>query len=83
MNEIKEELYQSMMIGDLTISSDTSKQILEYIEEKDREIERLNNIINELEEYLKENSKDLQFECSRYYKDVLDKLKGLKGEKDG
>lgn len=41
MNKIKEELYQSMMIGDLTISSDTSKQILDYMEEKDREIERL------------------------------------------
>lgn len=36
------------------------------------------NIINELEKWLKENSKELQFECSRYYKEVLDKLKKMK-----
>lgn len=48
--------------------------------DKNKEINRLNNIIDELEKFLKENSKDLQFECSRYYKDILDKLKELKGD---
>ena len=40
---------------------------------------RLNNIIDELEKYLKENSKQSKiFECDRYYKSILDKLKELK-----
>jgi len=44
------------------------------------EIERLNNIINELFEYLKENSKQPElFESDRYYEDILDKLQELLG----
>ena len=44
------------------------------------ENKRLNNIINELFEYLKENSKQPElFESDRYYEDVLDKLQELLG----
>ena len=49
---------------------------------KDTELERerLNNIINELFEYLKENSKQPElFESDRYYEDILDKLQELLG----
>ena len=42
------------------------------------EIERLNNIINELENYLKEYSNDLEFRC--YANMFLDKLQELKEE---
>ena len=45
-----------------------------------KEIERLNNIINELFEYLNENSKQPElFESDRYYENVLDKLQELSG----
>lgn len=50
------------------------------IAELEYEVKRLNNIINELFEYLKENSKQPElFESDRYYEDVLDKLQELKG----
>lgn len=42
------------------------------------ENERLNNIINELEKYLKGYSNDLEFRC--YANMFLDKLQELKGE---
>lgn len=56
---------------------------------KDKEIERLNNIINELEEWLKEQ-RDYYYEYPYYSDfnaygskcdDILEKLKELKGEK--
>ena len=51
------------------------------LEEKDKEIDRLNNIINELEKWVKEDVKeekpDLYFQVLRKI-DVLDKLKELK-----
>ena len=75
MNEIKEELYQSMMIGDLTISSDTSKQILDYIEEKDKEIERLKKGYCELEKYFAKPNKFI--ERPERIK-ILDRIKELK-----
>ena len=65
-----------------------SNQILcKDIEEKDKEIERLNNIINELEKWLEEKDEEYQPYYSSYdyngeYEDCLDKLKELKGEKN-
>ena len=47
------------------------------IQEKDKEIERLTNIINELENYLIEMS-DRSWDDNGAYDDVLDKLKELK-----
>ena len=59
-----------------------SNQILcKDIEEKDKEIERLNNIIDELEKWIMEDVKDekpdLFFQVLRKI-DILDKLKELK-----
>ena len=53
---------------------------IEYVseKEKDKEIERLNNIINGIEKYLIECSQDLEFRC--YANNFLDKLRELKGD---
>ena len=72
------------------ISLDTAKKLenkeravnilLSRIAKLEYEVERLNNIINELFEYLKENSKQPElFESDRYYENVLDKLQELLG----
>ena len=51
-------------------------KMTEMCVEKDKEIERLNNIINELEEYLIEQ---VEKSYSNDYDNVLDKLDELKG----
>ncbi len=65
------------------------KQLANYknVHEKDlKEIERQNNIINELEKWLKENNERLHKAIGRKcvtqesYEEVLDKIKELKGE---
>ena len=57
----------------------TKEQVIEDMMLDNKEIERLTNIINELEKYLKENSKQSElFECDRNYKSVLKKLQELK-----
>jgi len=53
-------------------------------QEKDKEIERLNNIINELEKYIASeyycfDNESIEFEVS---KNILDKLKELKEKSD-
>ena len=55
------------------------------IQEKDKEIERLNNIINELEEWLKKEIFDLNGDYDYEgvvsgYENVLNKLQELKGD---
>lgn len=50
------------------------------IDEKDKEIERLNNIINELENYFKEKDNDGYEKL--YVEDILYKLKELKESGD-
>ena len=52
------------------------------ISELEIEIERLNNIINELEKYLIKMS-DRSWDDNGAYDNVLDKLKELKGGKNG
>ena len=60
-------------------------RIKEDNEERDKEIERLNNIINELEKYCKEmahieeNELIAMNDFEEVYIDVLDKIKELKG----
>ena len=54
------------------------------LEEKDKEIDRLNNIINELEKYIKENSIYYNTSDGCQWVDqfkVLDKIKALKENK--
>ena len=52
------------------------------IKHYEEEIERLNNIIDELEKWLDSNSRYKElFECDRYYQEILNKLKELKGDK--
>ena len=57
----------------------------EIIEEKENEIDRLNNIINGLEKFVKDyiekyDVPDTDFICA-YLRDILDKLKELKEDK--
>ena len=60
--------------------------IYDRLQEKDKEIERLNNIINELEKWLKDDENNLihyDYESKYdyiYVDELLDKLKELKGE---
>jgi len=68
-----EELY-SIAFEDKTIQSEAIKK---HIKKQEQEIDRLNNIINELEKYCEENSK-LDHGSYDRYGDVLDKLKELK-----
>ena len=62
-----------------------AKIFLKYLEEKDKEIERLNNIINELEKesYLgmieNQNNNDYAKGLYTAYKYINDKLQELKG----
>lgn len=56
------------------------KIIWKRLKEKDKEIERLNNIINELEKYLNEQiqkSWEIEEQC---YEDIESKLQELKGD---
>ena len=48
VNGIREDLYQAMQIGDITLNSKCSQQLVDFMNYQDKEIERLNNIINEL-----------------------------------
>ena len=55
INGIREDLYQAMQIGDITLSSKNSQELYDFMNYQDKEIDRLNNIINEsAEEILKE-----------------------------
>ena len=56
---------------------DAFENLHKELEEKDKEIEKLNNIINELEKYLIEQ---VEKSYSNDYDNVLDKLDELKGE---
>ena len=57
------------------------KSIFEIaIEEKDKEIERLNNIIDELEKYINEQMERSDYTRLDTFDDVYDYLQELKGE---
>ena len=77
LNLIKENVYTRCSIANITGIGMTApdKEELELLEE----IERLNNIINELEKYIKESCwKDDWGVESIYVKTLLDKLQELK-----
>lgn len=61
----------------------TKEQVIEDIMLDIKEIQRLNNIIEELKKWIKEDKKYAMenFECGRCFNmfDILDKLKELKG----
>lgn len=52
INGIREDLYQAMQIGDITLSSKDSQKLVDFMNYQDKEIERLNN---ELEEFKEEH----------------------------
>lgn len=77
--------------GTLYIDKETyDRDVMKVKEYKEDEIDRLNNIINELEKWLRKNINDINgyfentpFGVEETYKEVLDKLKELKnGDKD-
>lgn len=51
------------------------KELNKRLDEREEEIERLNNIINELEKYIKEEQTRLASETSNIYQDSLDNYK--------
>ena len=51
----------------------------DYVLGREKEIDRLNNIINELEKWLKEEVEATVFDYHYAIEDVLDKLQELKG----
>ena len=52
INGIREDLYQAMQIGDKTLNSKHSQDLYDFMNYQDKEIERLNNIIKEVREYI-------------------------------
>ena len=49
INGIREDLYQAMQIGDITLNSKHSQELYNFMNYQDKEIERLNNIIKNIE----------------------------------
>lgn len=49
INGIREDLYQAMQIGDITLNSKHSQELYDFMNYQDKEIKRLNNIIKILE----------------------------------
>ena len=57
--DYKEQQQEIERLGnELQVQIEDNVRLNEYLEEKDKEIERLNNIINELEKYCNEEIKD-------------------------
>ena len=91
INGIREDLYQAMQIGDITLNSKHSQELYDFMNYQDKEIERLNNIINELEKYINNEWNAIEKEPDNSFydgydtcieemkKDILDKLQELKG----
>ena len=60
INGIREDLYQAMQIGDVTLNSKHSQELYDFMNYQDKEIKRLNNIIEKRDEeikFLKQNIK--------------------------
>ena len=75
----KDKIEVNMNVYDIPI-------VIEVLEEANKEIERLNNIINDLEKYLQENINNIYayfdnapFGVEETYKEVLSKLQELEG----
>ena len=84
MNKEEYEIINAPTIGRAILNNKTKKiyySEFEIIEEKNKEIDKLNNVINELEKWLNNQTMiSLKYETG-YYKEVLDKLKELKENK--
>ncbi len=84
MNIEEYEIINVPTIGRAILNNKTKKiyySEFEIIEEKNKEIDKLNNVINELEKWLNNQTIiSLKYETG-YYKEVLDKLKELKENK--
>lgn len=84
MNKEEYEIINVPTIGRAILNNKTKKiyySEFEIIEEKNKEIDKLNNVINELEKWLNNQTMiSLKYEIG-YYKEVLDKLKELKENK--
>ena len=84
MNIEEYEIINVPTIGRAILNNKTKKiyySEFEIIEEKNKEIDKLNNVINELEKWLNNQTMiSLKYEIG-YYKEVLDKLKELKENK--
>ena len=82
--KIEYEIINVPTIGRAILNNKTKKiyySEFEIIEEKNKEIDKLNNVINELEKWLNNQTMiSLKYEIG-YYKEVLDKLKELKENK--
>ena len=76
INGIREDLYQAMQIGDITLSSKDSQKLVDFMNYQDKEIERLNNIINKAIEYINENWGHW---CSNHLKYATETINILKG----
>lgn len=60
INRIREDLYQAMQIGNITLKPEHSKELYDFMNYQDKEIKRLNNIIEKRDEeikFLKQNIK--------------------------
>ena len=84
MNKEEYEIINVPTIGRAILNNKAKKiyySEFEIIEEKNKEIDKLNNVINELEKWLNNQTMiSLKYEIG-YYKEVLDKLKELKENK--
>ena len=81
INGIREELYQAMQIGDITLSSKNSQKLVDFMNYQDKEIERLNNIINRTTKYVQSLSSKGRG-CDIYEdikQEILKELKGSDG----
>ena len=65
--------------GMVYLDSYEKDEIIEEMKRQKEEIERLNNIINELEKWLKEEMKDKITDIYVEYQFILNKIKKLKG----
>lgn len=84
MNIEEYEIINVPTIGRAILNNKTKKiyhSEFEIIEEKNKEIDRLNNVINELEKYIKAEIPEEEFVNSEWYVNILDKLNELKENK--
>lgn len=78
--DIKEDYRKSIETNSMIMK--VLKEHEDIIDEKEKEIERLNNIINELEKWLEEDLKEVYRDAGYRHKlilEVQDKLQELKG----
>lgn len=72
INGIREDLYQAMQIGDITLNSKHSQELYDFMNYQDKEIERLENVVHEIRNVVN-NEKVSGIEAKLIIKDILDK----------